>query len=238
MKKGCEFVEENKIELHGVTVHLLRKKIKNLYIRVNPPGGEVMVSVPLYISDRQIASFLEEHWSWIQEKREELTKQEQGKKEPQYVTGETHFLWGKPYELQVERSLKKPLTELRGAQIYMRVSAYSTVEERRKQLDLFYKQELQKKLPDFVERYESIVGRHAEEWRFRRMKTRWGSCQIQKKRICLNIQLAEKPVECLEYVVVHELTHLHEAGHNKRFWTLVERFYPDWKNVKKKMNVR
>lgn len=230
-------MKEKKIEWHGVTVHLVRKKIKNLYIRIKPPMGEILVSVPWYTSDGQIASFLEEHWLWIQKKREEMIKKEQGKKEKQYVTGETHFLWGKPYELQVERSLKRSLTEIRGTQIFMRVSAHSTIEERRKQLDCFYKQELQKKLPEVVERYEPIIERHAEEWRLRRMKTRWGSCQIQKKRICLNIQLAEKPLECLEYVVVHELTHLHEAGHNKRFWSLVEKFYPNWESVKKKMNV-
>ncbi len=229
-------MKEKKIEFRGVTVHLLRKKIKNRYIRIKPPEGEVMVSVPCHTSDQQIACFLEEHWSWIQEKREEIFSQESGKEELQYVTGETHFLWGEPYELYVERSLKKPLTEIRREQIYMRVSAHSTTEERRKQLDSFYKQEMQKRLPDLIERYERMVGRHAKDWRFRRMKTRWGSCQIQKKRICLNIQLAEKPPECLEYVVVHELTHLREPAHNKHFWGLVDQFYPEWKRIKEKMN--
>jgi len=229
-------VKEQRIELHGVTVHLLRKKIKNRYIRIKPPEGEIMVSVPWHTPDQQIVSFLEEHWSWIQEKREEIFSQESGKEELQYVTGETHFLWGEPYELYVERSLKKPLTEIRREQIYMRVPAHSTVEERRKQLDSFYKQEMWKRLPDLIERYERIVDRHARDWRFRRMKTRWGSCQIQKKRICLNIQLAEKTPECLEYVVVHELTHLREPAHNKHFWGLVDQFYPEWKNIKEKMN--
>lgn len=231
-------MKENKWEWHGIAVRLVRKNIKNLYIRIKPPLGEVVVSAPLYTSDQQLVRFLEKHEDWIWEKREEIRKQEQEKEERQYVTGETHFLWGKPYELQVERSLKKPLTEIRGARLYMRVPAHSTVEERRKQLDILYKEELRKRLPDVVETYEPIVGRHAEEWRFQRMKTRWGSCQIPKKRICLNIQLAEKPIECLEYVVVHELTHLHEARHNKHFWTLVGKFYPDWKNIKKKLNVR
>ncbi len=222
--------------MHGVTVHLLRKKIKNRYIRIKAPEGEIMVSVPQHTQDQQIVSFLEEHWPWIQEKREEIFLQESGKEKLQYVTGETYFLWGESYELYVERSLKKPLTEIRGEQIYMRVSAHSTAEERRKQMDSFYKQEMQKKLPDLIERYERMVGRHAKDWRFRRMKTRWGSCQIQKKRICLNIQLAEKPPECLEYVVVHELTHLREPSHNKHFWGLVDQFYPEWKRIKEKMN--
>lgn len=229
-------MKENKIEWRGTTVRLMRKNIKNLYIRIKPPLGEIVVSVPLHTSDRQLASFLERHADWIQEKRKVVMKQEE--EEPRYVTGEMHFLWGKPYELRVERSLKKPFTEMQGERLYMRVPAHSTAEERRKQLDAFYKQELQKRLPDVIAAYKPIVGTHAEEWRFRRMKTRWGSCQIPKKRICLNLQLAEKPAECLEYVVVHELTHLHEAGHNKRFWMLVEKSYPNWKNIKKKLNVR
>lgn len=142
-----------------------------------------------------------------------------------YTTGEQHDLWGIPYGLVVERSLKKPLTEIREGQIYMRVSAKSTVVERQKQLDAFYKKEMADKLQDIKNKYEPIVGKKAEEWRFRRMKSRWGSCQIQKRRICLNVELAEKPPECLAYVVVHELTHLHEPAHNKRFWSLVEQFY-------------
>ena len=155
--------------------------------------------------------------------------------EKEYKTGEIHDLWGMPYELDVQRSLKKPVTELRGSRIYMRVTAHSTVEERRKQLDQWYQEQLRQVLPELVEKYESIVGKKVSEWRFRRMKTRWGSCQIQKKRICLNIQLAEMPQECLEYVIVHELTHLYERGHNQRFWGLVDQFYPRWRDVKRKM---
>lgn len=229
-------MHEQRLELHGVPVRLMRKNIKNLYIRVKPPAGEVNVSVPLHTSEQRIALFLEEHWDWIEKKREEVVRRKPVvTPEAEYVTGEVHFLWGEPYELLVERSLKRPLTELRGEQIYMRVNAKSTKVERGKQLDKWYVTKLEEKLSELVPRYETIVGRQAAEWRFRRMKTRWGTCNIQKARICLNIQLAEKPLACLEYVVVHELTHLHEAGHNKRFWGLMDRFYPRWREIKKQM---
>lgn len=219
-------VQEQTMKLHGIPLHIVRKEIKNQYIRIHPEG-DVRVSVPLYLSDSQLVSFIETHWQWIQQKRQEtLQKEQRGRTGSEYKTGEIYFLWGKPYELCVERSLKKPFTELRGQQIYMRVTANSTSVERQKQLDLFYKDQLREKLSGIEGQYESIVGRRAEQWQFRRMKTRWGSCQIQKKKICLNLQLAEKPVECLEYVLVHELTHLHEPSHNKRFWALVEQFYP------------
>lgn len=230
-------MHEQRLELHGVPIRLVRKNIKNLYIRVKPPAGEVNVSVPLHTSEQRIALFLEEHWGWIEKKREEVVRRKPVvTQEAEYVTGEVHFLWGEPYELLVERSLKRPLTELRGEQIYMRVNAKSTKVERGKQLDIWYVTKLEEKLSELVPRYETMVGRQAAEWRFRRMKTRWGTCNIQKARICLNIQLAEKPLACLEYVVVHELTHLHEVGHNKRFWGLMDRFYPRWREIKKQMD--
>lgn len=230
---------EQKMEIRGITVYWSRKRIKNLYIKIKAPEARVMVSVPLHTSDRALADFIEEHWQWIEAKRQEvLSGAEAGGSEGQreYISGERHALWGEWYEMRVERSLKRPLTELRDRELYMRVPAHSTVEERRRQLDLWYRQQLEEALPEVAARCEARVGREAAEWRFRRMKTRWGSCNIQKKRIWLNIQLAEKPADCLEYVVTHELTHLHEAGHNKRFWGLMDTFYPDWRRAKKLLN--
>lgn len=229
---------ETQWRINDIPIFLTRKKIKNLYIRIKAPEAKVMVSVPVSMPDAYVKEFITKQWDWIRGKREDIlnagtVEREAGEK--QYISGEIHSLWGMPYELMVERSLKKPVTELREDKIYMRVTAYSTTEERRRQLDKWYREQLARVLPELSEKYEEIVGRHASEWRFRRMKTRWGSCNIQKKRICLNIELAEMSVECLEYVIVHELTHLHEAGHNKRFWGLVDQFYPGWREVKRKM---
>lgn len=224
--------------INDIPIFLTRKKIKNLYIRIKAPEAKVMVSVPIFMPDAYVKEFITKQWDWIRGKRKEIldagtVEREAGE---QYVSGEVHDLWGIPYELIVERSLKRPVTELRGDKIYMRVTAHSTCEERRRQLDKWYQGQLMEILPELAAKYETIVGRHASQWRFRRMKTRWGSCNIQKKRICLNIQLAQMPVECLEYVMVHELTHLHEAGHNKRFWGLVDQFYPRWQEVKRRMD--
>ena len=129
MKGKGKIVQKQTMELHGITIYLLRKNIKNQYIRLRPDGG-VQLSVPSYFPDNAIAEFLEKHWQWIEENRGV-------QKELEYVTGEVHDLWGTPYELLVERSLKRALTEVRGEQIYMRVPAKSTDVERRKQLDLF-----------------------------------------------------------------------------------------------------
>jgi len=227
-------MEEIKYKINDIEVSVIKKKIKNLYIRIQPPEAKVVVSVPLHTTQKTIVKFLEEHWEWIVEHRENVLSKKEVKKEvKRYLSGEIHYLWGQPYELLVERSMKKTLTEIRKDKIYMRVTAHSTEEERRKQLDKWYREKIEETLPEVISYYEKIVGKHAKEWKFRRMKTRWGSCNIQKKRICLNIQLAELPKECLEYVVTHELNHLHEAGHNARFWGLMDDFYPNWREVKK-----
>lgn len=219
-------------EIAGLNCLVTKKKIKNLYIRIRETDGKVLVNVPTYISDKKIREFVLSHEMWIHEKQQEVLVREK-RQEYQYISGERHLLWGKEYELLVERSMKKPLTELRNREgntyIYMRVAAKSTEVERRKQLDKWYQQQIQKVLPELQEKYHTIVGKEVAEWTFRRMKTRWGSCHIQKKKICLNIQLAEKPPICLEYVVVHEMTHLHEPSHNKRFWQLVGTFFPEYR---------
>lgn len=215
-----------------ILVIVTKKKMKNMYLRIKEPDGRVYISAPHGTSRKQIEQFIEKNWNWIVKKREEVLV----KKPQEYVTGERHLLWGQEYPLLVERSLKKPMTELRNGEIYLRVTAYSTVEERRKQLDKWYKEQLKKEVEKQKEHWETRVGKQAKEWTFRRMKTRWGSCHVQKEKICLNIQLAEKPYSCLEYVIVHELTHLHETGHNKRFWGLMDKFYPTWRSVKKQLN--
>lgn len=108
-------------------------------------------------------------------------------------------------------------------------------EERRKQKEE-YRQKLLTVLPDIIKRCEERTGLHAEEWKLRDMKTRWGSCNVVKKRIWLNLQLAAYPEECLEYVVLHELTHLLERGHNQRFWGYMDKFCPDWREVRQTLN--
>lgn len=235
--------KQQEIMVSDVRVVIKWKNIKNMYIRIKPPDAHVELSLPCYVSGDEAAHFLEKHWNWIQEKRAETIEREDAVKNlngEAYENGEIHTLWGEPCVLQVVPSLKKPFTELRedadGKKIlYMRVRAHASVEDRKKQLDLFYKDELKKALAMRIEKAEQMVGKHASEWTFRRMKTRWGSCHTGKKKICLNIQLAEKPSEWLDYVIMHELTHLHVPDHSARFWERMDLFYPDWRRVRKEM---
>ena len=117
-------------------------------------------------------------------------------------------------------------------------SASQLTEDEKQAQKEAYKKKLLEVLPQVIRKCERITGLHALEWKLRDMKTRWGSCNIQKKRIWLNIQLAAYPRECLEYVVTHELVHLLVPGHGKEFWAYMDRFFPEWKRVRKELNGR
>lgn len=235
--------KKQELLISGVPVVIRWKDIKNMYIRIKPPDAHVEISLPRYVSGDEAARFIEDHWDWILEKRAESAERERAEKYwngQVYETGEIHTLWGEPCVLHVVPSLKKPFTRLEeGADgkkiLYMRVRAHASQEEKKKQLDAFYKEELKKALALRVDEAERIVGKHASEWTFRRMKTRWGSCHTGKKKICLNIQLAEKPPAWLDYVIMHELTHLHVPDHSALFWEKMDRFYPDWRRIRKEM---
>lgn len=117
-------------------------------------------------------------------------------------------------------------------------SASQLTEDEKQAQKEAYKKKLLEVLPQVIRKCERITGLHALEWKLRDMKTRWGSCNIQKKRIWLNIQLAAYPRECLEYVVTHELVHLLVPGHGKEFWAYMDRFFPEWRRVRKELNGR
>ena len=117
-------------------------------------------------------------------------------------------------------------------------SASQLTEDEKQAQKEAYKKKLLEVLPQVIRKCERITGLHALEWKLRDMKTRWGSCNIQKKRIWLNIQLAAYPRECLEYVVTHELVHLLVPGHGKEFWSYMDRFFPEWRRVCKELNGR
>ena len=120
--------------------------------------------------------------------------------------------------------------------ILMRVPLNSTPEQRKHLLDEFYRSCLKTAVPPLLERYVRIVGKAPVEWRIRNMKTRWGTCNVRDKRVWLALNLAKKEPRCLEYVIAHELTHLHEPNHSRAFWTRMDQYYPDWREIRKLLN--
>lgn len=225
-----KYMSKKIITVEDLTVQVEKKtNLKKLYIKVLSPDASIRVSAPKRISD----SFIK---NMVKIKMEEIKKAviEVRRKFPETIsltTGDRLFLWGKDYRLIVEKADKSDVFVLQDS-IVMQVKSqeiYESFEKKKKLLYDFYKRQLDTKLPEFISFYEKKIGVRVNEYRVKNMRTRWGTCNIDKKRIWISLQLVKKPMHCLEYVVVHELVHLLERYHNQRFYGFLDQFYPQWK---------
>ena len=221
------------MKIENITVTVEKKNIKNLYIRILPPNGEVKVSAPLFVPDEDIISFIKSKKDWILKKQKYIL--ENDIKSPlKYANGEKHPLWGDEYALQLISNLKIKKAFVKDDMLYLPVPKRSTIEKRKSILDEFYRQELKMAIPPVLDKCTKIVGRTPASVNVRKMKN-WGNCK-RDGRITLNLNLAKKDKECLEYVMIHELCHLIEFNHGKNFKKLMDEFCPDWKKIKKRLN--
>lgn len=219
--------------IDNITVTVEKKNIKNMYIRILPPKGDVKVSAPLFVSDDDIIKFVKSKRNWILEKQRYIL--ENDVKSPlKYRNGEKHSLWGKEYTLQLisNENIKHAL--IRENVLYLPVPKRSTIEKRKNILDELYRSELKKAIPETLDKCTKIVGRKPKSVTVRKMKN-WGNCN-QNGVITLNLNLAKKRPICLEYVLIHELCHLIEFNHGKKFKKLMDKFCPNWKEIKKELN--
>ncbi len=204
---------------------------KNLYIRVNPPNGDVTASVPARTSDKVIKNFILRKMPEIIKIQDRMKKQfRQTKRE--YISGETCYYLGKPYMLQVIYEGRRSKIEKVSNKIIMTVPEGASYEKREKLLTEWYRKELKNILPIVLKQCENKTELKINSCNIRNMKTRWGSCNISKRNILINLQLIKKPIECLEYVLTHEFIHLIEKNHTKRFKSLLDKYYPAWKEAK------
>ena len=230
--------EKMSMQLNNLPITITRKKIKNMYLRVHP-DGTVTVSAPKRASDKVIWNFINSKADWITTQRQKLlNRQNTEPKEYNYVTGEIHYFWGEPCRLLVEETTGRgSVTFVENQQIILLCSPKnSTIEQRKHLLEEFYRRELKAMVPHLLEQYVAVVGKAPIEWRIRNMKTRWGTCNTKVGRIWLALNLAKKHPKCLEYVIAHELTHLHVPNHSKAFWVRMDVYYPQWRDVRKLLN--
>lgn len=222
------------IEVDEIRIAIEYKKIKNMYLKVLPPDAEVKVIAPKRMTKDEIYRFVASKTEWI---RKAQAKYENMPKPLayQYETGELHYLWGQQYELWVVTGAPNRVW-LREDKLMMQVKAHTTVEERETLLEKWYKEQLKSAMRMMCERCVEITGKGPLEWRVKNMKTKWGTCNVTDGRIWLNVQLAKKPKECLEYVILHELTHLYVPNHGPEFKAYMDKFCPDWRVVKKRLN--
>ena len=224
------------VKIDDLTIKLHRKNIKNMYLRVLPPNGEIIISAPHFLPHEEIVNFVRDRKDWILKKQELIISNEINAP-LKYKSGETHYLWGKEYTLQLvsKEDLKKTVVDYDKNIIYLPVPKRSRKETREKILNELYRKELKKAIPPVLEKCSKRVGKTPSEVKVRNMKN-WGNCRYQDKRITLNLKLAKKDPICLEYVMIHELCHLIEFNHGKKFKKLMDIHCSEWKKIKKILN--
>lgn len=218
--------------INGINVIIQKKDIKNMYLRVIPPEGDVKISAPLFVSDDKIIEFVENKMGWILTKQSQIANMEYIP-ELKYVNGEKHYLWGKEYNLQlIANNIKTAF--VKDDTLYLPVSKRSKMKARKKALEDFYRRELQKEIAEIYDKCTFKVGKEPAEIKIRKMKN-WGNCK-KNKIITLNLNLAKKPKICTQYVLIHELCHLIEFNHSKKFKMLMDKNCPNWHEIKKILN--
>ncbi len=229
--------ESRNITVSDLTVEVVRKPIKNLHLGVYPPLGRVRVAAPLAVDDEAVRLAVVGKLGWI--KRQQAKFQAQPRQsERRMVSGESHYFLGQRYRLRVHESGGTALrVALRGKTIMdLFVRPETTIKRREQVLQDFYRAELKRLVPELLEKWQPKLGVEVRAWGIKRMKTKWGTCNIEAQRIWLNLELAKKPVQCLEYILVHELAHLHERHHNDRFISLLDQHLPQWGQLRALLN--
>lgn len=224
------------MQLGELTLQVNRKAIKNLHISVLPPDGKIRVSAPNHLSDTAIRRAIIPRIPWIKKQQQAFEKQPR-QSERRYVSGETHYLWGKRYRLTVAEIEGPNRVYVKGStRLQFHVKPGTSIEKKENLINEWYRQQLKQRIEQLIRHWQPTIGVKPSQWGVKKMKTKWGSCNTTSKRIWLNLELAKKPVECLEFILVHELVHLKERHHNDRFKQLMDSFLPDWRERRNFLN--
>lgn len=228
------------IERHiigGTPVEVRWKAIKNLHVGVYPPDGQVRVAAPLSLSLDAIKLAVLTRMEWVRRKQARFLAQER-QAQRQYVSGETHFVFGRPLRLEVIHWEKKiHRIELVGTdRLRFSVPRETTSAKRGRWLDNWYKARLRERVAPRLEHWSTQIGVATEGWGIRPMKTKWGSCNPDKKIVWLNLELGKKPDRAIEYVLLHELAHLISPLHDERFIKVLDDNMPRWRNIRDELN--
>ncbi|WP_314406303.1 SprT family zinc-dependent metalloprotease [uncultured Gemella sp.] len=206
-----------------VVIIKYRKSMKNIYLKVEK-NADVVVSAPPRTPNYIIKKLVQENIDEIRERRKNILKN--GHTVKYFVTGEKHFIFGREFELEVRLGIKNAVS-LSNEKIVLVIK--DKVQNREQIVTSYLRKVLYDKALEFINKHEKIIGVHTEQLRIKKMKTRWGTCNIGAKRIWINYELVKYPIECLEHIVVHELTHLLETNHTPRFYELLGKYYPNFR---------
>jgi len=228
--------EAHKIRVHGLSVEIVRKAIKNLHLGVYPPNGRVRVAVPLAISEDAVRLAVIGKLGWIKKQQAKFSAQPR-QSQREMVNGESHYCLGQRYRLRFIEHDGASRVFIQGnssINLYMRKG--SKAEEREQVLLRWYRAQLKALIPPLIDKWQTVLGVQVAQWGIKKMKTKWGSCNSIDRRIWLNLELAKKPVQCLEYIIAHEMVHLLERHHNDRFQALMDQSMPKWRLNRDELN--
>jgi predicted metal-dependent hydrolase len=223
------------INLGEIAVDVVQKDIKNIHLSVYPPSGRVRISAPLRMDIDTIRVFAIAKLGWIKSQQRKLREQER-EAPREYLDRESHYVWGKRYLLRIELQAAAPAIALKHNKMILRMRPETSFEKKQEILEAWYREQLKAVLPSLFEKWESLMNVKVGRCFVQKMRTKWGSCSPDTGNIRLNTDLAKKPPECLEYIVVHELAHLLEPTHNQRFVALMDHYLPKWRFYKEQLN--
>lgn len=223
------------MQLGNIAVEVVLKDIKNVHLSVYPPNGRVRIAAPTRMSLDTIRVFAISKLDWIKRQQKKLREQER-ETPREYLNRESHYLWGKRYLLTVWEDNEAPSIELKHSRILLRVRPRTSEERKQALFEEWYREQLKKAVLLLIAKWQPLIGVTVNRFFVQRMKTKWGSCNSTARHIRLNTELAKKPLECLEYIVVHEMGHLLEPTHSRRFIALMDHVMPKWPFYREVLN--
>lgn len=223
------------IQIGELSIQVSRKNIKHVHLSVHPPDGRVTLAAPTATRLDVARAYAVSKLGWIREQQRQLRNQ--ARETPrQFVTRESHHLWGRRYLLTVAHADDKPHVRLDHRRITLTVRPGSSAKKRAEVMHEWHKTLLHAVVPALIKKWEERLGVQVKRYFLQRMKTRWGGCNHLAGHIRLNTELVKKPKDLLEYIIVHEMAHLLEPTHSERFTALLDRHYPTWREARAELN--
>jgi predicted metal-dependent hydrolase len=223
------------IHLGEITIAVTRKNIKHVHLSVHPPSGRVTLSAPKATRLEVARAYAISKLGWIRDQQKKLKSQ--AREAPrQYVTRESHVLWGRRHLMTVICRDSKPSVTLDHKRITLIARPESDAIKRAGVIHDWHKSLLHKAVPPLIQKWEQKLNVKVSGYFLQRMKTKWGSCNYRAGHIRLNTELVKKPKDLLEYVIVHEMVHLIEPTHSERFVAMLQKHYPTWREARAELN--
>jgi hypothetical protein len=221
--------------LGDIKIELVQKSIKNLHLSVLPPHGDVRIAAPMHLSKETIRLYAISKLSWIRKQRKKIQSQRRESKR-EFINKETHYFQGRKYLLRIIEANEPARIVLNKKHIDLYIRPNTPTSQRQRIMNQWYRRELKELIPAYIKKWEKKIPVKVRDFGVKQMKTKWGTCNIEARRIWLNLELAKKPLHCLEYIVVHEMIHLLERKHNDRFIAYLNKFMPEWQVLKDELS--